>query len=123
MLATVRVTAAALVFACPFVAMAQESGGKLRSTLREALVEAAKGNCPERLLGALVLDACEQQIARMKTALQNLGAIKELRYRGLEQLPTGGEAEVYRVVFANGQMVWMVAASPNGKLTVFYSPG
>ncbi len=99
------------------------TGGKLRGKLTDALAAVAKGNCPETLMSALLLDACEQQIDRMREALTKLGAIKELRYRGLEQLPTGVEAEVYRVVHANGQLTWMVAAGPNGKLTVFYTPG
>ena len=104
-------------------AQTQESGGKLRTKVTDALNAAAKGKCPDTILGPLVLDACEQQITRMQPALARLGAIKDLRYRGVEQLPTGVEVEVYRVVFANGEMLWMVAAGPNGKLTVLYSPG
>ncbi|HSC29934.1 MAG TPA: hypothetical protein VLD67_21825 [Vicinamibacterales bacterium] len=100
-----------------------ESGGTLRATLTDALTEMAKGNCSDKLIGPMILDACEKQISKLKPALQQLGEVKNVRYRGIEQLPSGVGAEVYRVVFAKGEMTWMVAAGPNGKLTVFYSAG
>jgi hypothetical protein len=105
------------------VGNAQQSGGTLRTKVTDALSAVARGSCPETLMSALLLDACEQQLGRMQARLRDLGPIRELRYRGNEQMPNGIEAEVYRVVFTNGEMTWAAAAGPNGKLNVLYSPG
>jgi hypothetical protein len=104
-------------------AQVDPQGGKLRTKLTDALSETAKGNCSEDLLAPMVLDACEQQLSRMKPMLESLGPIKNVRYRGLDQLPNGVQVEVYRVVFTSGQMTWVVAAGPNGKLTVLWTQG
>jgi len=98
-------------------------GGKLKDKVVAALKSTAAGTCPEELMSVMLLDQCEQQLPRMQKALSDLGPIKEARYRGIEQLPNGMEAEVYRVVFTRGNMTWMAAAGPNGKLIVLWSQG
>jgi hypothetical protein len=103
-------------------ATAQESG-KLKDKVTASLKSVAGGSCPESLMNALLLDQCEQQLDRMQDAISKLGPIKEARYRGIERLPTGVDAEVYRVVFERGSMTWMAATGPNGKLSVLWSPG
>ncbi|MCL4813494.1 MAG: hypothetical protein KJ061_13460 [Vicinamibacteraceae bacterium] len=98
-------------------------GGLLRAKVTDALNAVARGACPEELMAPLLLDACEMQLPRMKPHLAGLGPIERLRFRGIEQMPNGVEAEVYRVVFRSGQMTWAAAAGPNGKLVVLFSPG
>ena len=104
-------------------AQTDSDGGKLKDKVIAALQSTAGGTCPEKLMAVLLLEQCEQQLDRMQTALSNLGPIKEARYRGIERLPTGIDAEVYRVVFARGTMIWMAATGPDGKLAVLWSPG
>lgn len=101
-------------------AMAQE--GTLKDKVIAALNAVADGTCPEKLMNFVLIDPCEQQIEVMQQALQRRGSIKDAQYRGIEQLPNGIEAEVYRVVFSRGNMTWMAAAGPNGKLSVLWSP-
>lgn len=102
-------------------AVAQE--GVAKDTMLAALRSVAEGACPERLMNPLLLEQCEQQLGLMQQALVRMGSIQEARYRGIEQLPTGVQAEVYRVVFSRGTMIWMAALGPNGKLSVLWSPG
>lgn len=106
-------------------AMAQtdSGGGKLKDKVIAALQSTAAGTCPEKLMAVLLLDQCEQQLERMQSALSSLGPIKEARYRGIEKLPNGIDAEVYRVVFTRGSMTWIAAAGPDGKLSVLWSQG
>jgi len=115
------------ILACGVMLSAQtpapKDEGKLKTKVTDALKSIAKGTCPSDLMNALLLDACEQHLERMKARLRELGAIKEAKFRGNEPLPNGGEAEVYRITFENGEMTWMAAAGSNGKLSVFWSPG
>ena len=104
-------------------AQTDPAGGQHRTKVMEALTGIGNGSCLERLMGAIVLDQCEQQLTRMREAMRRLGPIRELRYRGTDTMPTGIEVEVYRITFENGQMTWMAATGPNGKLSVLWSPG
>jgi hypothetical protein len=107
----------------PIMGQSNQDSGKLKDKVVAALKSVAGGTCPGDLMAILLLDQCEQQLERMQQALSSLGPIQEARYRGIEQLPNGIEAEVYRVVFTRGSMTWMAAAGPNGKLSVLWSPG
>ena len=107
----------------PLIAQSDPDGGKLRDKVVAALKSTAEGTCPEKLMNALLLDQCEQQLPRNRKALSDLGPIKEVRYRGLDTLPTGQEVEVYRITFTNGRLTWAAAAGPNGKLSVLWSQG
>ena len=102
-------------------AMAQEEVAKEK--MIAALQSVAGGTCPEKLMSPLLLEQCEQQLGLMQQALTRMGSIQEARYRGIEPLPTGAQAEVYRVVFSRGTMIWMAALGPSGKLSVLWSPG
>ena len=112
-----------LLLAGDVLAQADPAGGQNRTKVKDVLTAVAGGSCPDKLMGALLLDQCEMQLPKMSESLRRLGAIKELRFRGTDTAPTGVEVEVYRVVFANGQMTWMAATGPNGKLSVLWSPG
>jgi len=106
------------------VAQAQvnQPKGQHRAKVIETLKAVAGGSCPENLMSPLLLDQCEQQLPRMQEALRRLGTIKDAQFRGVEPLQGGIEAEVYRVIFENGQMTWLAATGPNGKLNVLYAP-
>jgi hypothetical protein len=60
---------------------------------------------------------------KLQARLSSLGAIQDVEYKGIEQLPSGIEAEVYKVSFEKGHMMWMAAAAANGKLNFLWSPG
>lgn len=105
------------------MAQSDQNGGTLKDKVVAALKSTADGTCPEEIMNPILLDQCEQQLPRMRKSLSALGPIREARYRGNEQLPNGIEAEVYHVVFARGNMTWMAAAGPNGKLSALWSPG
>lgn len=116
----------ALVLALPRPSVAADSKpseGVLKDKVVASLKSVAGGTCPEGLMNAVLLDQCEQQLDRMKERLSSLGPIQEARYRGIEQLQNGVDAEVYRVIFSRGSMTWMASAGPNGKLSILWSPG
>jgi hypothetical protein len=115
---------AAIVWCLPYAASAEApASGKLKDKVVQALKSISDGTCPESLMGALLLTQCEQQLTNLKSRLSALGTLKEARYKGLESLPTGVEAEVYLVSFEKGSMTWLAAPAPSGKLSVFWSPG
>jgi hypothetical protein len=117
----VLLLAFAIGVARPVVAAGEK--GELKSKVITALRSVAGGQCPADLMAPLLLDQCEKQLGPMKSRLSELGAIKDAEYRGIEQMPNGIEAEVYKVIFVKGSMMWCAAASPNGKLSVLWSPG
>jgi hypothetical protein len=112
------ISAAALFAASGFA----QSDGQYRQQLLDALGEAAKGRCSERLMSPLLQDTCEKQMPAMGDALRRKGAILGATYRGLQQV-TGGMAEVYHVKFDQGDMTWMINLQADGKIWTFWSPG
>jgi hypothetical protein len=96
--------------------------GALKSKVVAALKAIAGGQCPEDLLSPVALSQCEQHLDQLRTMLSDLGPIKEAQYKGIEQLPNGVEAEVYKVIFTKRPMIWMATAGPNGKLTGLWYP-
>src|SRR3954469_21130941 len=88
-------------FCAAATSLSGQATGAARQKVIDALAAVAGGSCPERLMNPALLDACEQQLEKMQPALNQLGAIKEARYRGKEPLPNGADVEVYRVVFEN----------------------
>lgn len=112
------VSAAALLAASAFA----QNDGQYRKQLLDALGEAAKGRCPERLLSPMLQDTCETQMPAMGNSLRQKGAILGATYRGQQQVP-GGMAEVYRVKFDQGDMTWMINLQSDGKIYTLWSPG
>lgn len=112
------VSAAALLAASAFA----QSDGQYRKQLLDALGEAAKGRCSERLMSPMLQDTCEKQMPAMGTALRSKGTILGATYRGQQQVP-GGMAEVYRVKFDQGDMTWMINLQSDGKIFTLWSPG
>jgi hypothetical protein len=81
------------------------------------------GECPDNLMGPILLDICEQQVHIMKKRLADLGETKRAEYKGVEKLQNGVRAEVYKIHFANGTMMWMATQDADGKLNFLWSPG
>lgn len=98
-----------------------------KSNLGDKVIAALKsvqgGKCPEELMGPLLLDQCEQQLSKMQEHLSGLGPIKNAEHKGIDYFPNGVEAEVYKVRFTKGAMLWLAAAGANGKLVGLWSPG
>lgn len=99
----------------------QESGmhGEL---LKRALTESAKGKCPAEIMSPMLRGACEQQMPAMGQALASKGAIVDVEYVGTQGSQMG-PAEVYKVKFSAGNMMWMINTGPDGKIMVLFSPG
>lgn len=96
--------------------------GQNVSLLKQALSEAAGGNCSSKLMSPLLLATCRQQMPVMGQRLAQLGSIQDAEYLGIEQTPSG-PAEVYQVSFEQGGMTWMISTGPNGKIVILWSPG
>ncbi|RZI84823.1 MAG: hypothetical protein EOP38_07560 [Rubrivivax sp.] len=111
-------SAAALLAAPAFA----QSDGQYRQQLIDALGEAAKGRCSERLMSPMLQETCEKQMPAMGDAIRGKGAILGATYRGQQQVP-GGMAEVYRVKFDRGGMTWMINLQADGKIYTLWSPG
>jgi len=101
--------------------VAQDNGRHV-NLLKRSLQLVASGSCPEELMSPFMLATCDQQLVAMKGRLEQVGSIRNTRYRGLQQTPYG-PAEVYTVNFANGTMVWMIKTGSDGKIDGLWSPG
>lgn len=102
--------------------VAQRGSGRFRELLIRALQSTASGKCPADIMGAMLLDACEQQMPEIGKAIAQKGSIKEAVLRGVQQTQSG-PAEVYLVEFGRGAMTWVVNTSTDGKLFVLWSSG
>lgn len=89
----------------------------------EVLEANRKGDCPDDLMAPILLDICEQQVQMMKRRLSQLGGTKRAEYKGVETLQNGVEAEVYKIYFEKGTMMWMATEDGEGKLNFMWSPG
>lgn len=114
---------ATLAAALMLAGAASAETGKLEGKVVAFIKANAAGKCPADLLGPVLLDQCEQQIDRIQARLSALGSIEEVQYKGVEQFPNGLEAEVYKIVFQKGNMMWLAAGGSNGKLYYLWSPG
>lgn len=103
-------------------ASAQNYTPRLEQSLRNALSKVTVGSCPPELMTPMLQYQCEKQVEPMKAHLARLGPVQNITFRGTQQTPQG-PAEVYLVKFASGEMLWMVATDPDGKLNIFWSPG
>jgi len=90
--------------------------------LKQVLAESAKGNCPESLMSPMLRGACQNQMPNMKQALSAKGSITKTEFMGM-QASQMGPAEVYKVTFSSGSMMWMINTGPDGKILVLWAPG
>jgi hypothetical protein len=87
--------------------------------LREALIASARGVCPE-IMSPLLRATCEQQMPGMGEVLRRKGNIMRTRFVGT-QYSQFGPVEIYSVEFNQGDMVWGVNTTPDGKLLAMFS--
>lgn len=90
--------------------------------LKQVLGESAKGNCPSSLMSPMLRGACESQMPGMAQGLTAKGPISKTEFMGMQPSQMG-PAEVYRVTFSAGSMMWMINTGPDGKILVLWSPG
>lgn len=103
-------------------ALAQNASPKLESLLRRTL-NAIQAGSPNYLdMEPLLADQVEQQLTPMRQRFDSLGSIRTIEFRGM-QSTQAGPAEYYRVLFDNGQMVWLINLTPAQKIGVLWSPG
>lgn len=60
--------------------------------------------------------------AEHEERLASKGAITKTEFMGM-QASAMGPAEVYKVTFASGTMMWMINTGPDGKIMVLWTPG
>lgn len=113
-------SAVVLLSLYPNAPRAQQSGND--ELLKRAISAAARGQCPADVMSALLRATCEQQMPKMGQLLAQRGAISSTEFMGTQITPMG-TAEVYKVQFATGSMVWMISTGPDGKMVIFWSPG
>jgi len=90
--------------------------------LKQVLGEIAKGKCPASLMSPLMRGTCETQMPRFAETLAAKGAIKATEFMGMQATPAMGPAEVFKVTFSAGTMMWMINTGPDGKILVLWSP-
>ncbi|SHM72752.1 hypothetical protein [Rhizobacter sp. OV335] len=111
----------------PFVLVALAGIGAAQAQqhaelLKQALVESAKGNCPPSLMSPMLRGACESQMPNLKQMLAAKGSITGTEFMGM-QASQMGPAEVHKVNFTSGTMMWMINTGPDGKILVLWTPG
>lgn len=92
------------------------------SLLKQVLGEVAKGNCPGSLMTPMLRGTCESQMPNMAQAVSLKGQISKTEFMGMQATPMG-PAEVYKVIFSAGTLMWMISTDPEGKIMVLWSPG
>lgn len=90
--------------------------------LKQVLTDSAQGNCSASLMSPMLLGACQSAMPGMGQALAAKGAISKTEFIGM-QASQMGPAEVYKVNFSTGTMMWMINTGPDGKILVLWSPG
>lgn len=104
------------------VSQAQNTQGIHSDLLKKALAESAKGNCSKEIMSPMLLGACQQQMPGLGNQLAQRGKIVSTEFMGMQQSGMG-PAEVYRVNFESGSMMWMINTGPDGKIVVLWSGG
>lgn len=102
--------------------MGQVHAQQHEALLKQVLGESAKGNCPASIMSPMLRGACESQMPGMSQALSSKGKISKAEFMGMQQSQMG-PAEVYKVTFSAGTMMWMINTGPDGKIVVLWSPG
>ena len=97
--------------------------GQYRAALERMITRTAEGTCPDDVMGAELLAACQTQVEQMSEGLKSLGAIVSMRLvsvqgEGAERL------ETYAVQFASGETLnWGIGGLVDGKFATAYARG
>ena len=114
---------AGLGLSVAWVSAAGAESGANRAMLERALNASAKGECPADIMGPTLRGACLQQMPSLGQRLAALGPITKADFMGVQQMPAGPQVEVYRVIHANGSMLWSINVGSDGKIQALFSPG
>jgi len=94
-------------------ALAQSSSTE--SALRTVIPQLQRGEPDYNNMEAMLRAAVKQQLPTITPRLKALGKIQSVAHEGVQN-----GADVYGVVFEGGATVWMIALSPNGKISTLY---
>jgi hypothetical protein len=81
------------------------------SRLRQVIGELQQGQPDYDQMEPALRAAVRQQMDTVTARLRALGAVQSITYKGRQQ-----GADAYDVRFVNGDAVWLIALSPNGKI-------
>jgi len=95
--------------------------GSHEALLVQALFANAAGECPAILMANDMKADCDRQLPAFKETLVKLGALRATSFQGTRALESG-PAEVYRVSFEHGDMIWMIGTQDDGKIRVLWAP-
>ncbi len=96
-------------------------GQASESQVRRAIVDYQQGTCSD-VLSITVKYECSQTIEQYYRIVRDLGPLISLNYLGIEQTPKG-PADAFLAKHENGEMLWLGMLAPDGKLSLFWSPG
>ena len=96
----------------PFVrAQARETEDRLRQVIDQL----QRGQPDYDQMEPVLRAAVRQQMDTISPMLRALGALQSVTYEGRQQ-----NADVYDVHFANGEAVWLISLSPDGKIATLF---
>lgn len=121
---TIFAAGAVLLFAQGLHAQTPPQGAaKLQATVVAALKAIASGDCPAKLMAPITQYQCQQNLAAMQSSFDQTGALQRATFVGIQQMPNGVPAEVYRVQFERREMLWVATADQGGRLTMLWTQG
>jgi hypothetical protein len=93
---------------------------KAQDMVQQSIEAAMRGQCSD-VLSIMVKTACENQMPGMQQKISQLGKLKKVSYKGIENTPQG-PVEVYLADHEAGKMIWMAVVAPDGKLSTLWAP-
>lgn len=95
--------------------------GQYRAALERMITRTAEGTCPDDVMGADLLAACQTQVEQMSEGLKSLGAIVSMRLIKVEG-EGADRLETYAVAFASGEtLTWGIGGLVDGKFATAYA--
>src|SRR5689334_12292415 len=85
------------------------------SRLRQAIGQLQQGQPDYDQMEPALRVAVRQQMDATASMLRALGAVQSITYEGRQQ-----NADVYDVRFANGEAVWLIALSAEGRISTLF---
>ncbi len=82
------------------------------AALRRNIDELRIGQPKYELMSQTVADVTRQQLPQLKAALNRLGAVESVHFKGVGE----GGTDIYEVQFEHGSTEWRIALEPDGKL-------